>query len=58
MKSLGSFAVSVMAFYLLVERIGARADLPGASGCDRLRPFIIITLARATNPAQHSRYSD
>ena len=56
MKSLGSFAVSVMAFYLLVERIGARADLPGASGRD-LRPNI-ITLARASNLAQHSRYSD
>ena len=58
MKSLGSFAVSVMAFHLLGEGIDARADLPGASGCDRLRPLIIITLARATNLAQHSRYRD
>jgi hypothetical protein len=51
MKSLGSFAVSVMAFNLLSERIDARADLPRASGN-------ITTLARATNLAQHSRYRD
>jgi hypothetical protein len=51
MKSLGSFAVSVTAFYLLGERIDARADLPRARGN-------IITLARATNLGQHSRYSD